>query len=359
MLKTFLILLGSAAAVDLRQNSEYTRNGLALLRQEINKVSLPGAARQIAIDALLKSVEGSDKISPESIEVLNNVTVLLNGILDVMRAQTITAQAEIDNVQHVVGVCNDAGDDSDALMSGDVQTKNTTHAGCRDEEKVLFDDDADKCAELTAWLDTLSAPNCVKPGASQENIDQWTSFLSLGLGWFEVNKEQFVPKRDACTNTTDLLEDKNTECANLQTGFESAWCQWSAHREEQCSTLASCWSNAVAHHNTLQAAKMDLAGRRMEEAKMILHVICLIERLVAGQDLDNYETDCPIADNSQLTEFQNTEVTPDEQDSCVLLTEDFNYDWLPDGLSPKTPSVDCGEHNVNYTYNPTPARRRS
>lgn len=318
---------------------------IANIGDGLKSITVPGKARQMAIDALMKSVSGSEKLDPETADVLNNISSLLNDILDEMHAERNEDQQQLDGITDAVAACNGAGLVEDGNLETTVTTSAQTHVDCRAVEANLFDVDAEKCLALTEFLQHLSQPNCQKPEPTQAAIEAWNNMLHQGASWFTSTKTNYEPKRDDCLASTEDLKNQVEQCNRDQTNYENHFCEWHLHRTERCDQLEICYNNRIEAHNNLTAAIKPIADQRVREAGVIVHVQCLIDKLV-NEGITDHEA-CDTVDQSTLQDrYNNTYPDPlPTMDACsttevsVHPGRDDWYNFAYSSLSANTPAV--------------------
>lgn len=298
------------------------------ITDDIGKIELKGNLEKIAVDALLNDVKGVEQLDPNSIGILQNVSLLFSDILDDYQAERNQDQTSLDNIGNTIASCNSAGMALDANVSAQADASNQTHILCRDDELVLFNDDAATCLTFTDFLTHLSSPVCVKPDPTQAQIPAWDTMLSQGDSWFQTTLAGYVPKRNACVATTEALAQKVLDCNLLQNTFETHFCEWHEHRTSMCTTRDSCYLNAVNAQDLLWSQIYPIADVRTREAALILHMQCLLQNLIVGiTDI----TQCIFPDYSGLQDlYNNTNPAYPPKDTCDTTPVDIypgHTDW--------------------------------
>lgn len=329
----------------LEVSAAEVKKAIKNIGEGLKSITVPGKARQMAIDALMKSVSQSERLDPETAEVLTNISSLLTDILAEMNAERNQDQVELEDIFNQVTACNTAGVAADAALEATVNNSEATHFSCRTEEVNKFDTDAATCLILTNFLSQLSQPNCQKPDPTQAAIDSWNTMLHQGASWFTTTKASYEPKRDDCLATTAALEAQVQLCNTDQTSYENHFCEWRVHRVQMCSTLDTCYDAEIAHHINLTQTIKPVADQRTLEAGIIVHVQCLIDKLVQEGNTDH--TVClPVHTENEQLLYNNTYPDPLPtkavcDTSPVSISPGHNdwYNFAYSTLDAKTPAV--------------------
>lgn len=324
MLKTFL-LFALARASSASQTTEQVKSSLSLIGDDLHALGAPGSARQVAMGALMKSLSSSEKLLPNDKLILNNVSSLLDDILGQLEAQAVEDQTEIDGNDDTIANCNSAGVTEDAALVENKNLKRQNHTDCRKEQKPLFDAETGFCDTLETFLKNLKHPDqhpdCTGHSTTDTRYaDDWHGLFVSAAMYFGSKKDIFEIKRVPCESATEDLKNKMDECEEFQTGYESKFCELQQHRTLMCSTRTTCVTNANDDHQNLTDAITPLSDERHREARLIKHVICLINLLVTDADLTNLENDCPwlALDAVELDKYHNNFTSGGAADPCDL-----------------------------------------
>lgn len=342
MLRLVAILLAAHhVAAEKMEMQEFFSN----VQNQVASANIPGRGRKMAIQSLLGSVAKSGKISPDAAGVLNNVTQLFTDILADFIDDRNTDQNILDEISDNVAACIPIGVDRDQLLEQNTTNTGSAHVTCRAEEKLLFDADAEKCVAFVLLMESYKQPfvDCVKPEAAVENIGLWNDYIENGVKWFE-KKPTYEEKRDQCVASTALLAHKNQECDSAQTHYESTFCQWHEHRIQRCDNLVDCYDNHVSEHNDAVVRIKPIANQRVEDARMIVYITCLIELMTRNEtNLDL----CSMGDLADFQQYNNTYPDiPDRPlcDKSPVALHPGHVDWyyqsytLNDDISGDTPA---------------------
>lgn len=340
-----LAMLQAASCADLSQNAEYVKAGIKLVGDGLGQIASPGSARQIAINALMRSVQGTDKLTPGANDTLLQVDELLRSILSDMESEKADDQAELNLIIGEMAACNAIDEAMTNALATNVSTSDDAHKSCRTDEKVLLDEDIAACQAMGDYLVSLLPPMCIFPEASKHNINEWATFLGDGLAWFTNTKTSYLTLRDECLRTTDDLTAKTPECNEAQSAYEGFFCQYKTILEQRSSSVHSCANNARDLHQNRTSRIMAISEGRGKEAIMIYHVLCLIDKLRKALPLDNFKEDCPLLTetDAEISVVLNSEVTVPEEVfvdvSPVAVYPGMEpewqnlYDaWMPQGL---------------------------
>lgn len=367
MLKTFL-LFAFARASSASQTTEQVKSSLSLIGDDLHALGAPGSARQVAMGALMKSLSSSEKLSPNDKLILNNVSSLLDDILGQLEAQANEDQDEIDGNDLTIANCNSAGVTEDAALLEGMNGAKDNHTECRKDEKPLFDAETGFCDTLETFLNNLKHPDqhpdCTGHSTTDTRYaDDWHSLFVSAAMYFSSKKVIFETKRVPCESATDDLKEKRDECETIQNGYENKFCELQQHRTLMCSTRTTCVNDANDDHQNVTDAITPLSDERHREARLIKHVICLINLLVTDANLNDLENDCPwlALDAVELDKYHNNFTSGGAADPCDVDSVavypvaapsaghaewwEFAYGWLDDtawaGVVPVSTGITC------------------
>lgn len=302
-----LMQQGSIALQQATANE--VQGALQRIGSALRDIPYPGKMRQMAIDALMKSVSSSEKIDESTVNILQQIITLLDDILANMKAENTNDQDQLDLITNRLNNCNAAGDVAVADTKKDAEDGHTLHNTCREQEQLDFDDDALKCSDLTSTLNAMSPTDCSAldhhDPARQSVLDNngtplegttrlatyasrltlltsWDTRLSVVSAWFSTNKQLFETKAVPCEGSTDTLSKKKTECDQAQSQYENLFCLYRLELTTQCSDLDTCWQNGLDHQTNLTDNIKPIADQRHDEARVIEHVKCLVQKLIDG-----------------------------------------------------------------------------
>lgn len=329
-----------------RARMKVTRAQVHRLYKEIEEVAhsihYKNNLEGIAVDALLKDMSQSEKLDPATVELLQNITLLFSDILTDYTANRDEDQLELDHITTVVLNCNTAGVALDVSLENQTNVSEVDHMDCRAQEEVLFDTDASTCGSFTSYLQSVTAPNCVKPDPTVANIPQWTTMIDNGDSFFQYTLQSYLPLRNACVASTNALKTQIEACHTLQNTFEGDFCQWHSHRMSMCATRLTCYNNAVVAHQLLVADIKPISDLRVHEARLIIHMQCLIQNLIIGI---TDHTACTITPYQDMqVDYNNTyPVIPDMENCSTTPVSIYPghtdwYLWAYGDLSVKTPA---------------------
>merc|ERR1719240_355358 len=103
--------------------------------------------------------------------------------------------------------------------------------------------------------------------------------IRVGKEWIEPVVDDFGQQKTACDNAiTDHTTQRNLCNADQRTA-EDKFCLWRAARLSMCNTHDTCYSNAIAAHDAIKDALHTAGDRRVDVARLIKHVKCLLNNL--------------------------------------------------------------------------------
>lgn len=330
-----------AMAAALSMSRAQVRRSLRDITGIMSKISLRTRSEQIAVDSLLKQTDDIDKLNPETVQTLENISTLFTDILYDMIAARDEDQLELDHINVQLEACNVNGNVTDYNLEVEKNASEDTHFNCRDTEEVRFDDNTLECGTFTEFLSQLSSPQCQKPSALQSEISAWDTFLAQGDLWFQTTLVNYVPKRDTCVTTTELLTAQRTQCHQDQVSFENKFCMWLMHRQSMCSDNEICYNNTIATYEEIVEDILVISNQRVREAGMIIHMECLLRNLINGI---TDPSQCPFPLLPDLQEYNVTipdliPMKPCDPDPYGTYPGHADwYLWAYGDLSTKTPA---------------------
>lgn len=335
MLKSFLLLsfvTGAACVNNLHQNTAYVQSSVARISETLKGLDPEGSVRQVAINALLRSVKGAETLTPEHIETLKQVKEVLAEILELLRNTTASNQGLLDGTPDDLNDCNNHLSEGDLALENNATELNVSHYGCRADEQVLFEDDAETCGKLLEFLAQVrnSPPNCEPSSINKVGIPIWQLMFDEGKGWFTVTISQYNPKKTACVDSTHALTVKTTECDGVQAEFETVYCSFRSSRITRCNYIDSCYDTKRGSHESYVDYTREANTRRQQEAGVIIHVDCLLDKLINEEDLTNAEQDCPVPPVDQLGNYTVTFPTLPNKTECSVNPPIETYPGEPD-----------------------------
>lgn len=252
---------------------------------ELTDLPLSHTDRKFAVSVMMGQVKKVEKLDANAIDLLGQVKDLLKQITDEMTADRDEDQAELDAVKNMITQCHQLGTALESTAYGNVTTAKSAYDTCKTGEAEKFSDEATKCGALIADLTYLKGNQlkCVFPtDTGYDGIAAWNTFFSEGLMWFEDANDRFTETAQPCKDAIDALKDKQDECKEKQTTYESDYCQWEIARYWMCNHQSTCYSNAETYYNNVSAFVVPAAVVRKDEGQAIARIECLIDNLLAN-----------------------------------------------------------------------------
>lgn len=340
---------------------------LNTITSALREIPFPGKMRQMAIDALMKSVSKqptANAITQTEIDLLNQVISLLQSVLDDLRDEQTDANAALAIAFPLSQACNNAGDQAEIDASADNQAAETAHSDCRAEELAAWQNQEALCSAIMMMLMTAETPDGCSggdaPAASDRYaalsdvmerndyptrignnyhitgihehgdigmifINEWIDHYNDALAILNDWKANWDAGQADCKAEIAYAQSKTAECNQLQTAFESDFCQWVTLRNGQCSLLATCWSNVNTNHAAQILAHQAPSADRLALARAITYIICLVERTVAGEvDITAIEATCDTTMNgADYTDYTYVDGGVEAQDACTAIATPY------------------------------------
>lgn len=331
----------------------------ARINAELEKLNVTDSGAQFALYTLKKSLRKMDKLDPDGIATLQNVSSLLDDIMALYLADATAQQAIIDDYQNQIAACWATLPAVDDHWRGVANESAQNHTDCRSEELNLFNIDVTECGEFLAVLNGLYEPACNNaqnwPGSlnggspNTSHIPEWTTFIDQGELWFNNTLAAYVPVRDDCVESTKNLEDQIVVCNGLQDTYENNVCTWRGFHKQNCISIDGCDSSLRSQYAALEASVMPTANQRVMLVQLIEYVQCLVDNFVSGV-LDKSQC-MPMEALSTLQQYNNTFPDLGTKPTCTMAevtpypgaTEWYNHAYSH--LDANTPAVDPAHHD--------------
>jgi hypothetical protein len=335
----FILLLGFVH-VGFSAETAFTR-AIKAVEDGLSQVTAPGSSRQIAINALMRTVSKADKLSPDQSQVLTNVTNMLEDVLSELATNVVTTNSDVIVYTDALDACNVQAQASLDAALATSETDLAAHTTCRTAQGVLHDTMETDCGAVTTFLDAL-ANTCSLPGPVQDNVEEWTTRLTAIQGFFSSKETAYNTVHNACTVATNAHETKATECNTMQSTYETAVCTYLGDYATVCAGRASCWASS---QSTATETNFDtLAADRARIARLILYVQCLIGEVIAGNSATAFTTctQLPLGD-AALAIYTGAPVTYPTESACVVPTQTpFNTVYAAEGCGTGCDYLDLG-----------------
>lgn len=280
----------------------------------------PGKMRQIAIDALMKTVEESDQIDQKTIDLLTQMKNLLATILSGASGEKVADDAVILGIINTANLCNTDGTTADENTHDNYTTQLGLHSTCRINKHSPATTNKDTlCQKVTNFMATYSPDSycddinelaeTIQHAFNEKHADAIavSDFASLiekisdGYNHFAGSgtdngllgqQPQFKNKKEDCEGAVATWIADKEECDQLQTLTESAYCSWRGARQDMCSVRDACHAGQRAIH-AAKAIEITEAGRTRTDTAFIIELAtCIIDAMIRDDINDNTVTVC-------------------------------------------------------------------
>lgn len=289
------------------------QESLNIIKQAIDEIPNPGKVRQMAIDALMKSVSDADQIDDSVVQALADVIGLLDSILGNFNAFRNTDQAALLAAAATITSSNDDGWASDRTKNTTFGDLKSSHNTCRVRQAGDNTIEDEKCNPLEQLMTefqghshstsgSLSGYCHVEEIGTYDNsctdhpansiafleckntirtqlLATWSTFITDGKTEWEDRETTFTETHQVCQEAMQNASDEETACNLIQNSLDIAFCTWMYHREHICSTNSQNWDDRVAAYDTLWGQKSSDAEARKNTAAMIEYIKCLCRKL--------------------------------------------------------------------------------
>ena len=247
--------------------------------------------------------------------------------------QTTRAAAEVDTADALSAIksCNTQAKAKEAGIAGSaqvaVESARTNHAGCREEQKVLYHHNLTNpgsyCVKLGKFLHDaapkriiegsgrLSSVNYVK-AASDTNICGVSTVTELDNG---------------CTEKEQEYSSKKGDCLEKQGEFEEAFCTWKTELEANCRTLDTCHSNAETAYDDHVTKTKTLVDKWNVETQALQKILCFCNVWLSETDerderSSHNATEFDVCKDETHTPIEVVYGTPAAKVACLLTSVD-------------------------------------
>jgi len=316
------------------------RNQVAVITEAMKEIPYPGKMRQMAIDALMKSVSQTTAPSPASRNLFNQALTLLQNILDDLEGDRQTQQNELQKYPNALKACNNNDDFDVENKRTTKNTKKSDHKTCRENQKTHAGYKHNNCSTLVEELkeyfcgtaDGWTHTQCTSGTEHGECTGHKTTFTNLNTNDYADRldghvKSKYIDNDDSYTGSTaptashivqlvagvtegpgaTALAAKNfweariktwdddsqncqdahddftpfhNDCDTDQEEFEFAHCNWVQAAVGQCNYLDECFHNKTESAQSTDPKIWELSDFRVRVAALIKRIMCLIRNLL-------------------------------------------------------------------------------
>jgi len=313
------------------------------LKDGLADMPYPGKVRQMAIDALMKTVEDSDKIDDDTRTTLGQVNGLLDNILSDFLTEKIAAQTRIEEVLAIVNACNadqtvvDSEKQDLFTLNRDNlwEHKHTTERSAYEAEQL----ECSKVLDIVNGWQVLWAGSCdvidnhesaVRAAVDTRNEStEWTLMNTISV-WLtqettftQEKKEEFSSQKSLCESAVQAHASAESKSETDQSTTEQAYCAWKLVRDGMCQTRDTCYAGAMANHQAILVDEKTRADLRCNEARLINYVICVVQRLIDSTDDNPVNASACLAQwgadqmgREEIQRYNITEPVVPDKDAC-------------------------------------------
>lgn len=246
----------------------------------------------------------------------NSISEVLTDVNDIFRSSQVQDQAQLEWVVGQIENIAVMGDERFENLTTFLAGKRGEHETCRDEEELLFDEDATKCHELVTYLTNLGGVDCQNPAGTRDKSGAWTEFLNQGYAFFSSAEVSYPPKRDACVDSSEALHTKILACDAKQAGYEDDFCEWREFRTTQCDDRSHCYEECTTKHEGHVDVIMPRADQRVKESRVLSYVQCLMDdNKKGGREVSGV---CIEVRDDDYSDYNNTPPTVKELPPCDM-----------------------------------------
>lgn len=242
----------------------------------------PRKMHTMAFDSLMKTVSTAEKLSPDTINVFDQILALLVDILSQMKGENTVDQAVLDAFVAKFEHCNSIQDSEDTTATEQYDTKLETLTSCKSQEASDYDDFISSCAALASYElgMNLQQSQCILPqGVDKPHIQSWTTYFSSNEVRLSGALAGWTPLVGPCNTDEEDLQAQRVLCGSAQTDFETHWCVWASQRKSKCEAQGECWTREQADYNGEKTQITSRANTRVSEARLITYLSCMITEL--------------------------------------------------------------------------------
>jgi len=334
MLK-FVLLVSFISHVRSESSEAAVQATLQAIEEGLAQVSEDGSIRQLAINALMRSVSKSTRINETQNDTLKNVTIILLQVKGLLNETTRANQEWLDGYVDDLIECNTAYDDDTNAWEGKVTTRKSNYENCLGTQIKRFVTQEEECHEMRRWVleyVTSGVPKNTTTGAhthecyryeyssgyygwmphsgfgilgqcvdgdnthllshvcenylkdsnaQQDNYATWNTHLTDTASWFQTAYENFVDVATDCLNAENAYSQMAEQCRKNMTEFEVAMCNYRTEYSMRCEEIGSCWGRT--QNDTRYNEVTNIGNSNAKLARLIDYIICLVNELRADR----------------------------------------------------------------------------
>jgi len=394
--------VGIENGVLINSVSDQFQAHVSQIQEAIKEIPQQGKMRQMAIDSLMQSVATKSSGDPGNIVTdsssdvyssLNTVVSLLHDLLNGFQTQIEVEVQELNTKTATLNACNVAGMENEdgGGISGEVETTRSTHVTCRTEEFTARTNVHNSCDTLINRIinfvgsgacdgsagnrfcdcqdvsDTLpdtaekitaqviqseidqvygdyGVPEYTPSSATKVHIEyqasSWNTYQTTMASFWQTEDNYWDANALGCYNHVNTWRAKVITCDTAQTAHYTKFCEHIQARRTRCNNLDTCYLNADNEFNALKTEIETADHNRIEIAKAVQRVICLVGSLQTAKtagalpdwSANTASDDCRTEVTNNNTNIEGAmqrvpKPVPDAKVACV----DVARPWPEDG----------------------------
>jgi len=374
---TFMLAHAAAQANGCSGGNEcdaQPKNLLSLLQTKLHmNVLADGPSMMKNPNAMLTELEGMVRSGETpAFDLISTIkTLILDEIMPSLKTTRELADEATEEALRAIQACNNASQEKEDHIAKnkqvDVERARSSHASCRDSEKIMFTsnltDSGSYCVRLGKFLHH-AGPLDIADGSTRGGAVQYVKWACTTN---MCSLTEVTELNNGCTGQEEELAKQKEECSGLQTSFEEEFCAWKGELESNCNTLDTCHSATVTAYENHVSKTRSLVLKWNTETAALQKILCYCNVWLSEKDHDDNRS----AHNaSQFTVCQTQSHvpssvdygTPDGKVECCLgsvanypgtsgfFTQEYeNYTDFVDTV------VSCAEPSMPSTPSPPPA----
>jgi hypothetical protein len=299
---------------------------------------LPSSSRQVAINALLKSVESAGpQFDAAQRTAIESIQAFLADALVMLKAEAEQHVSDLAAFVQDFDECNseDVAHYNNAVA--DLTAARASHKDCREnDEAAKYEEFILQCEAFVQYI-PLVVPGgahpaeaisgfedqyCTMPHYNDANdgnpfdpaselafasgegnfVDRWIDSVNRGKNYWGTAKTDYPGKFDPCNTARDAWISQQIDCNDKQLAFEQAYCSASAAGNGMCSERTACFSRWNDVYDAVNATKTGRSADRLREVVQLHRLECMFDKLLnettTDQEVQTLGAQCPAASES-------------------------------------------------------------
>lgn len=237
--------------------------------------------RTMIVEHLLSGITSEEAITPPVAAVIQQIRDLFQVILTDFLADKVQDNIELNSSVGDWHHCADVEfDDRDMQYEKFAEDAAIVHKECRDSQDMRYWTLRHECEQMRLWLNSQSPPTCSPmPVSDVSSISDWYTLIDHEI-WFEGKVSMYKKLEKECEQQMILWDDRKHLCDNAQDTFEAYWCLYAGERHRYCNDREVCYNGTTWHYDQARERLGAIARRRVEDARRIHFMDCLLDELV-------------------------------------------------------------------------------